>query len=58
LKTIQERLGHTLSGSPTLDIYTHAEMPRNIEAGSASTKGDRKSSEFCQLNCCARTGAC
>ena len=33
LKTIQERLGHALSGSLTLDVYTHAEMPENVEAG-------------------------
>ncbi len=32
LKTIQERLGHALSGSLTLDVYTHAEMPENVEA--------------------------
>jgi hypothetical protein len=38
LKTIQERLGHALSGSLTLDIYTHAEMPENVEA--AQRAGD------------------
>jgi len=38
LKTIQERLGHTLSGSLTLDVYTHTEMPRNIEAGRRAGK--------------------
>ena len=32
LKTIQERLGHALSGSLTLDVYTHAEWPENVEA--------------------------
>jgi hypothetical protein len=32
LNTIQERLGHALSGSLTLDVYTHAELPENIEA--------------------------
>ncbi len=26
------RLGHALSGSLTLDVYTHAELPENIEA--------------------------
>jgi len=38
LKTSQERLGHTLSGSLTLDVYTHTEMPRNIEAGRRAGK--------------------
>jgi integrase len=38
LKTIQERLGHALSGSLTLDVYTHAEMPENVEA--AQRAGD------------------
>ena len=32
LKTSQEWLGHALSGSLTLDVYTHAEMPENVEA--------------------------
>ena len=32
LKTTQERLGHALSGSLTLDVYTHAEWTENIEA--------------------------
>jgi integrase len=32
LKTIQERLGHALSGSLTLDVYTHSEWPENVEA--------------------------
>jgi len=32
LKTIQERLGHALSGSLTLDVYTHAEMSESVEA--------------------------
>lgn len=32
LKTIQERLGHALSGSLTLDVYTHAEWKDNVEA--------------------------
>jgi hypothetical protein len=32
LKTIQERLGHALSGSLRLDVYTHAEWPENVEA--------------------------
>jgi integrase len=31
LKTIQERLGHALSGSLTLDVYTHAEWTENVE---------------------------
>jgi integrase len=30
LKTIQERLGHASSGSLTLDLYTHGEMPENV----------------------------
>jgi hypothetical protein len=38
LKTIQERLGHTLGGSLTFDVCTHAEMPRNIEAGRRAGK--------------------
>lgn len=29
---IKERLGHALSGSLTLDVYTHAEWPENVEA--------------------------
>ena len=32
LKTIQERLGHSLSGSLTLDVYIHAEWTDNVEA--------------------------
>jgi len=32
LKTIQERLGHALTGSLTLDVYTHAEWEENEEA--------------------------
>jgi integrase len=32
LKTIQERLGHALTGSLTLDVYTHAEWGENEEA--------------------------
>lgn len=39
LKTIQERLGHALSGSLTLDVYTHAEWPENVEA--AKLAGDQ-----------------
>jgi len=39
LKTIQERLGHALSGSLTLDVYTHAEWPENVEA--ARLAGDK-----------------
>jgi hypothetical protein len=27
-----KRLGHALSGSLTLDVYTHAEWPENVEA--------------------------
>jgi len=38
LKTIQERLGHALSGSLTLDVYTHAEWPENVEG--AKRAGD------------------
>jgi hypothetical protein len=32
LKTIQERLGHALTGSLPLDVYTHAEWKENEEA--------------------------
>jgi integrase len=32
LKTIQDRLGHALTGSLTLDVYTHAEPKENVEA--------------------------
>jgi integrase len=32
LKTVHERQGHALSGSLTLDVYTHAEMSENVEA--------------------------
>jgi len=39
LKTIQERLGHALSGSLTLDVYTHAEWPENVEG--ARLAGDQ-----------------
>jgi integrase len=39
LKTIQERLGHALSGSLTLDVYTHSEWPENVEA--AKVAGDK-----------------
>ena len=38
LKTIQERLGHALTGSLTLDVYTHAEWKENEEA--AKLAGD------------------
>ena len=38
LKTIQERLGHALTGSLTLDVYTHAEWEENEEA--AKLAGD------------------
>ena len=38
LKTIQERLGHALTGSLTLEVYTHAEWKENDEA--AKLAGD------------------
>jgi integrase len=32
LKTIQVQLGHASGGSLTLDVYTHAERPENVDA--------------------------
>jgi len=51
LKAIREKLGHTLAVSPTLEVTL---MPRSSAGGEASTKGDRKSGEFCQLICCGK----
>jgi hypothetical protein len=31
LKVIQERLGHALAGSLTLDVYTHSQWKENVE---------------------------
>lgn len=38
LKTIQERLGHAMTGSLTLDVYTHSEWSENVEAASVAGK--------------------
>jgi len=38
LKTIQERLGHALTGSLTLDVYTHPEWKENEEAAKLAEK--------------------
>ena len=51
LKTIQERLGHALTGSLTLDVYTHAEWKENDEAAKLAGAAIEKGCEFCQLNC-------
>lgn len=32
LKVIQDRLGHSSTGSLTLDVYTHTELEQNVEA--------------------------
>lgn len=42
LKTIQERLGHALSGSLTLDVYTHAEWPENVEGAKRAGESIQK----------------
>jgi hypothetical protein len=41
LKTMQERLGHALRASVTLDGYPHAEMPENIQAPKEPMKQSR-----------------
>jgi integrase len=53
LKVIQERLGHALTGSFTLDVYGHSDWDGNKaaahQAGDAIEQAVAK--EFCQLNC-------
>jgi hypothetical protein len=35
-------LGHALSGSLTLDVYTHAEIPQNVEAARQAGEATEK----------------
>ncbi|HXM94216.1 MAG TPA: hypothetical protein VOA64_08185 [Candidatus Dormibacteraeota bacterium] len=56
LKTIQERLGHALSGSLTLDVYTHAEMPENVEAAQWAGEAIEKSVDSVSLTAIQEKG--
>ncbi len=56
LKTIQERLGHALSGSLTLDVYTHAEMPENVEAAERAGEAIEKAVNSVSLTAIQQKG--
>jgi integrase len=49
LKTIQERLGHALTGSLTLDVYTHAEWKENEEAAKLAGEAIEKAANSVTL---------
>src|SRR5580692_4873117 len=56
LKTIQERLGHALSGSLTLDIYTHAETAENVDAAQRAGDAIEKAMNFVSLTAVQEEG--
>jgi integrase len=56
LKTIQERLGHALSGSLTLDVYTHSEWPENVEAAQRAGEAIEKAENSVGLTAIQRKG--
>ena len=58
LKTIQERIGHALTGSFTLDVYGgKPEFERNIAAGNRAGAEIQAAIESLQpvVNCCLTT---
>jgi integrase len=64
LKTIQERIGHALTGSFTLDVYGgKPDFQRNIEAGKRAGEEiqraieEQQSEKASELNCCLTTNS-
>ncbi len=56
LKTIQERLGHALTGSLTLDVYTHPEWKENAEAAKLAGETIEKAVNSVGLNAIQQKG--